>query len=169
MEAILVLFKANGQWKDFPLVNATTVIGRGESCDLRIPLLSISRRHCELVMSGEVLKVKDLASSNGTFINNKRVNEARLKAGDRLVVGPIIFTVQIDGEPEEVYPTKTRAQMLAEQGEAEEIVDLEAGIVSQPGASGVEEVAAAAEDFDPITALEALAGEHERKKKEQGK
>ena len=161
MEAKLVIFKPNGQRKDFPLVNATTVIGRGENCDLRVPLLSVSRRHCELIVAGESLKVKDLASSNGSYVNNKRVNETRLKPGDRLVVGPIVFTVQINGQPSDIHPVKTKGQVMAEEGEgAPDILNL-GEIISQPGSSAGE---SGGEDFDPIAALEAMTTQQKKNK-----
>ena len=166
MDVKLVMFKPKGQRKDFPIINPRTVIGRAESCDLRVPLLSVSRRHCELTVGKDLLKVRDLASSNGTYVNNQRVNEQALEAGDRLVVGPIVFTLEIDGLPEEIRPVKTKGQIMAETGQlgAEVIADLEADIVAQPGASRLEEAKAgepAAQDVDPIAALEALASDSE--------
>lgn len=174
MDVKLIMFKGNGQQKDFPVTSPVTTIGRGEVCDLRVPLGSVSRRQCELRLSGQQLKVKDLASSNGTYVNNKRVNEAILKAGDRLVVGPIVFTVQIDGVPEEIKPVKTRGQRMAESGgkDGEEIIELEADVSARaPGEPQGEEVlemaedggGAPTEDLDPIAALEALAGETKKK------
>jgi len=171
MDIRLVMFKNSGQRKDFPLLNPVTVIGRSEKCDLRVPLLAVSRRHCELRMSDGGLAVKDLASSNGTYVNNKRINEAALSAGDRLVVGPVVFTIQVDGVPGEIRPVKTRARRSAEAGRgvAEEIVDLEADIASQGGAA--EAAAAAAqstgEEIDPISALEALASEKPAEEQEK--
>lgn len=179
MDVKLVMFKSNGQRKDFPIVSPVTVIGRGENCDLRVPLLSVSRRQCELRLAGQQVKVKDLASSNGTYVNNKRINEVVLKASDRLVIGPIVFTVQINGVPGEIRPVKTRGQKLAETGGkgAEEIIDLEADVLAK-GTEGIEaEVldleeaspgGAPTEDLDPIAALEALAG-GETKKNPQDK
>ncbi len=162
MNVKLVMFKSNGQRRDFPINIPKTVIGRGEDCDLRVPLLNVSRRQCELHLAGQQLKIKDLGSSNGTYINNKRVNELVLKAGDRLVVGPVVFTVQIDGVPEEIAPVKTRGQQMAE----DDVVTLEADVIANPGASGSSEAIALEEpsgkddsDFDPISALEALATE----------
>jgi pSer/pThr/pTyr-binding forkhead associated (FHA) protein len=169
MDVKLVFFKQNGQRKDFP-VSDSTVIGRGENCDLRVPVASVSRRHCELTVGAGAVQVKDMASSNGTYVNNQRVHETELAAGDRLVIGPIVFTVQIDGEPEEILPIKTRGQKMAEEGatEAEEVVDLEADVIARPGAAGVAAggplgVADEDEDadVDPISALEALASEQD--------
>lgn len=168
MDVKLILFKADGQRKDFPIINPTTVVGRGENCDLRVPLLNVSRRHCELSLSGSIVKVKDLASSNGTYVNNKRVNETILNPGDRLVVGPVVFTLQINGQPEEIRPVKTKGQKLAEE---DEIVELEADVVAQPGASALEESTIelmeeddAEEEIDVISALEKMASDDKKKK-----
>ncbi len=115
MEVNLVMFKAKSQRKDFPIVNELTLIGRGSECELRVPVLSVSRKHCELTVSDDGVSIRDLGSSNGTYVNNERVETHALQAGDRLVVGPIAFTVQIDGEPAEIHPVKTRGQMIAEK------------------------------------------------------
>ncbi len=114
MDVNLVMFKSDGQRKDFPLVNTVSVIGRGEECELQIPLLNVSRRHCELRLDGDIIRVKDLASSNGTYLNNQRISEGELTAGDRLAIGPIVFTIQVDGQPEEVSPVKSGGQLVAE-------------------------------------------------------
>jgi len=172
MDVNLVMFKTTGQRKDFPVRSAVTVIGRGENCDLQIPLVSVSRRHCEISTAGDQIKAKDLASSNGTYVNNKRITEVELKAGDRLVIGPVIFTVQVDGQPEEIHPVKTRGQRMAESAEAAqaEVIDLEADVSAE--ADGEEEVILgdlepATEEIDPISALEALAAESQDKPKKK--
>ena len=109
MDVNFIMMKTGGIPKDFPIRDGATVIGRGEECALRVPLQDVSRRHCE-VLKGAELKVRDLASSNGTYVNGQRVNEAVLKAGDRISVGPVVFTVRIDGEPSEVKPFPTRVR-----------------------------------------------------------
>lgn len=179
MQVNLVMFKPNGSRKDFPLVNNRTIIGRAESCDLQIPLLSVSRRHCEISIEGDKLTVKDLASSNGTYVNNERINKSEVKAGDRLVIGPVVFTMQVDGEPEEIQQIKTRGQLLAEGSRAgeETPVDLEseiaAGLGSGADDSGAGEMELAETavnparsgeetgDADPMSALEAISDEED--------
>ncbi len=168
MDVKLVMFKSNGQRKDLPVINPTSVIGRAENCDLRIPLVSVSRRHCQLTKDPARIKVKDLGSSNGTYVNNKRVNEAILKPGDRLVIGPVVFTLQVDGRPEVIRPVKTRGQIQAE-GSGVGVVDLEEDeVVAQPGASALQEDTAIGglpgedDDVDPISALEALADDDDK-------
>jgi len=104
MNAILVMFRPDGQRRDFPVTKSSTLIGRGEECSMRVPLSQVSRKHCELIQNNGSLKLKDLGSSNGTYVNGKRVLEKKLKPGDRVQVGSVVFTVQIDGEPGQIEP-----------------------------------------------------------------
>lgn len=104
---VLAMFKSDGTRRDFPLTKDRTVIGRKVNCDLRIPLTSVSRQHCELTVNGSGVQVKDLGSSNGTFHNSERVQEATLTAGDELVVGPVVFTLIVDGHPADIKPVRT--------------------------------------------------------------
>src|SRR5687768_6241188 len=99
MQAVTVMFRSGGALRSFSIARDRTVIGRREDCDLRIPLGDVSRKHCRLVRDGDVLKVEDLGSSNGTFLNGQRVQEALLSPGDSIQVGPVVFVLQIDGEP----------------------------------------------------------------------
>lgn len=105
MNVVLVMFKDDKR-RDFPLSEETAVLGRRQDCALRIPTRDVSRQHCELVQQGGQLTVKDLGSSNGTYVNGKRVAEAELHPGDHLKIGPVTFTVQIDGEPADIRPQK---------------------------------------------------------------
>lgn len=105
MEVVLVMFKDDEQ-REFPLSKQKTIVGRRQDCDLRIPTRDVSRRHCE-IGPGEKrseLVVRDLGSSNGTYVNGQRVAEANLQPGDRLSVGPVTFVVRIDGKPAVVKP-----------------------------------------------------------------
>src|SRR5689334_5127369 len=99
MQVVLVMFRPDGQRRSFSVTREVTVIGRREDCDLRIPLGEVSRKHCRLVKDGDALRFEDLGSSNGTFHNGTRVREAELQPGDVLTVGPVSFTVQINGVP----------------------------------------------------------------------
>jgi pSer/pThr/pTyr-binding forkhead associated (FHA) protein len=107
MHAALVMFKADGERREFPLTKPTTVVGRKPTCDLRIPLSSVSRQHCQIEIGPEGLRFRDLGSSNGTFYNGERKPEGKLNAGDLLDIGPVHFTVVVDGKPEAVKPVKT--------------------------------------------------------------
>lgn len=119
MQAVLVMFRSDGERRSFSLARDITVIGRREDCDLRIPLGEISRKHCRLVRDGDSLRLEDLGSSNGTYHNGQRVQEATLGPGDSVQVGPVIFVLQIDGVPadEEMTPV-VAAPADVEAGEA---------------------------------------------------
>lgn len=105
MDVKLILFKTDGSQKAFPLANNATVIGRRHDCDLRIPVTSVSRRHCQLIYNKDTLKVRDLGSRNGTYLNDKRIDgEVTIQAGDYLKIGPLMFLLQVDGRPEEIHP-----------------------------------------------------------------
>jgi pSer/pThr/pTyr-binding forkhead associated (FHA) protein len=99
MKASLILFKKNGNTKSFPVSSAVTVIGRRQDCDLCIPLMVISRKHCELNQDQGQFKIRDLGSRNGTFVNGTQIKESELNPGDKVNIGPLSFAVQIDGVP----------------------------------------------------------------------
>jgi pSer/pThr/pTyr-binding forkhead associated (FHA) protein len=102
MAVNLVLLKKNGLQKIFALPSETTVIGRRHDCDLCIPLMSVSRRHCQLYYDGKKLKIRDLGSHNGTLVNGQRVEESEVQPGDAIKIGPLAFVTQIDGVPENI-------------------------------------------------------------------
>jgi predicted component of type VI protein secretion system len=101
MQAVLVMFRNDGERRSFSISREMTVIGRRQDCDLMIPLGEISRKHCRIIRDGDSLRLEDLGSSNGTFHNGRRVQEAVLSAGDTVQVGPVAFVLQIDGVPAE--------------------------------------------------------------------
>ncbi len=107
MEVKLVMFKSDGTRKDFTLLKERTVLGRTGTADLRIPLSSVSRQHCEVTIAPGQVKLRDLGSSNGTFRNGVRIQEATLSAGDEVMVGPVTFTLTIDGQPTQLKPVRT--------------------------------------------------------------
>jgi len=115
MDVNLVLFKKNDSHKTFSLPSNVTVIGRRHDCDLWVPLASVSKRHCQLNCSDGVLRIRDLGSRNGTFLNGKAVDEAVIKAGDSIKVGPLVFVLQIDGQPETIVQAGSVARSLPRQ------------------------------------------------------
>ncbi len=108
MDLILVVFKEDGQRREFPIHRTKTVIGRGDDCELQVPLGTISRHHCEIAIEDNTALLKDAGSSNGTYHNNQRVTvDQPLMPGDHIRIGPVTFTVVIDGEPTQIKPVRT--------------------------------------------------------------
>jgi len=165
MKASLVMFKADGTRREFPLRSGSLVIGRKNSCELRIPLSSVSRQHCEITLADGEIKLRDLGSSNGTYHNSVRVQEASLAAGDEVVVGPVVFTVVIDGVPGKIEPVRTildnnksedsGATVAQDQSAALSEAEVEVTLSTdddEPDSSTLD-----LDNDDPIAALEAMA------------
>jgi pSer/pThr/pTyr-binding forkhead associated (FHA) protein len=70
-------------------------IGRNDAADIFLPDQWVSRWHCKLVAENDQLKVIDLGSRHGTYVNGERVDEAWLDAGDELNLG--LTTVRVSG------------------------------------------------------------------------
>jgi pSer/pThr/pTyr-binding forkhead associated (FHA) protein len=72
-----------------PLTPGTTVLGRGSDVGIRLHSLQVSRLHAQIECFDGRCRLVDLQSSNGTFVNGRRVSEATLAAGDRLRLGDV--------------------------------------------------------------------------------
>jgi len=68
-------------------------IGRSRGAEFIVEAALVSRLHCQLTATADSLQVKDLGSTNGTFVNGKRVKAAELKVGDTLSVGRLELIV----------------------------------------------------------------------------
>ncbi len=78
------------------LMDGVNSVGRHDDCQIRIRSSQVSRRHCELIEEGEKLIVRDLGSSNGTYVNGKRVlGQQTLKPGDVLTIGGVTLRVDL--------------------------------------------------------------------------
>jgi pSer/pThr/pTyr-binding forkhead associated (FHA) protein len=82
--------------KVFP-VAGPVVIGRAPECDISVPADEMSRRHALVKPTPDGLQVEDLGSSNGTFINNKRVQTGFLGPGDELRLDAVRFILVAPG------------------------------------------------------------------------
>ena len=124
----LVLMRENpAHRRRFELTGPSTSIGRREECDLRIPLGDVSRKHCAVLVGeaetddGPDIRLQDLGSSNGTYVNGRRVQESPLLAGDVVQIGSLKFLVQVDGEPAEPSAVVSRRPVAGtdQPGQAE--------------------------------------------------
>jgi pSer/pThr/pTyr-binding forkhead associated (FHA) protein len=72
---------------------AIKTVGRAPRADFIVDAALVSRLHCRITATDASLEVVDLKSTNGTFVNGKRVTTATLAAGDTLRVGRVEMTV----------------------------------------------------------------------------
>jgi pSer/pThr/pTyr-binding forkhead associated (FHA) protein len=73
---------------------AVKTVGRAPRADFVLDRALVSRLHCRLTAGDEQLEVEDLSSTNGTFVNGKRIKRAELASGDRLRLGRVELTVK---------------------------------------------------------------------------
>jgi hypothetical protein len=79
------------------LADAPMLVGRDAACDLVLADPRASRRHVEIVREGAAWRVRDLGSSNGTFLNGAAVTEAELGLGDVLTIGDSELVIEPGG------------------------------------------------------------------------
>ena len=97
MATNLIILSGKHQGKRLTLPDGEAVVGRDESCQIRLATNEVSRQHCRLMCEGDHVVVHDLGSRNGTLINDVAVNgQAELQPGDILRIGPI--SLQLAGK-----------------------------------------------------------------------
>ena len=72
-------------------------IGRNEENDFTLAHESVSGAHCEITVSEAGVFLKDLGSTNGTFVNRAPVTSAQLKPGQNVQIGQVAMIVEGDG------------------------------------------------------------------------
>ena len=88
---LVKIYPASPLDRPIELNTTATIIGREESNGLCINEDSISRRHAEIAFDGQNYWVKDLDSTNGTFVNEARVCYSMLNSGERVRFGNHIY------------------------------------------------------------------------------
>jgi pSer/pThr/pTyr-binding forkhead associated (FHA) protein len=73
---------------------AVKTFGRASRADFIVNRALVSRLHCRVTAGEDSIQVEDLDSTNGTFVNDQRVTQAEIKAGDRLRLGRVELTVE---------------------------------------------------------------------------
>ncbi|MDX1655721.1 MAG: FHA domain-containing protein [Candidatus Competibacteraceae bacterium] len=89
--------------KVFPL-RATTTLGRQGDCQVVVEDDGVSRHHARVEVEGDRVRVVDLNSSNGTFVNGQRVLKGELKPGDELALDNVRFLLELSGGAESHAP-----------------------------------------------------------------
>ncbi len=108
------------------------IIGRSGDLEMVLAEDMVSRRHARIAFQGEDIYIEDLASTNGTFVNGEKIRKARLREGDRVLIGTSILKViyseavaPATGEQArremEAVATGRRSQVRSMSGTIEEI------------------------------------------------
>lgn len=81
----------------FELSEEGLILGRGLKSDVQLPSGVISRRHCKVSCVGQSIVVEDLASTNGTYLDNQRIDRAFLTPSNQLRIGPFLLKLEYKG------------------------------------------------------------------------
>jgi adenylate cyclase len=123
----------------------TFVVGRALTCDLPVQDPTVSRRHAELELTGAGVRVRDLGSTNGTYLDGQRVVDALATPGSRVAFGKVDFEVRDERPPQ--------------PEEASDEGSLDATILRQVPVRGRADIAARLTDKPRGTSLLRIAGE----------
>jgi adenylate cyclase len=105
------IVSADGQ-RSFQLQRGSPcLVGRAPTSDLSVLDPTLSRKHAELEWRDDAVCVRDLGSSNGTFVNGARIETATLAADDVVTFGTVEFRLRADPEPEAQAPTRETAPL----------------------------------------------------------
>ena len=89
----IVVEKGPRKGMTFLLKEGNTTVGRHPESDIFLNDVTVSRHHCRFVTQSHSLTVEDSGSTNGTYVNEERVDSAVLTAGDEVLVGRFHFVV----------------------------------------------------------------------------
>jgi len=104
------------QGGEFPLkLNRQVTIGRSSELDMVLVEDMVSRKHAKITVAPGKILIEDLGSTNGTFVNGEKVRQARLKEGDRILIGTsILKLVAQEGTPAPEVPDAVVKERLEE-------------------------------------------------------
>lgn len=95
------------QGGEYPLPSEKEiVIGRGGELDIVLVEDMVSRKHAKITTQQGKIVIQDLGSTNGTFVNGEKIKRARLKEGDRVLIGTSILKLMVADEGSNVGATK---------------------------------------------------------------
>ncbi len=100
----LVVIYGEDMGRRVQVTSEPLIIGRSPQCDVQVDQESVSRNHCRIRREGDEFMVRDLDSTNGTYVNDDLIEaEARLRHGDQLKVGRTILKLIVGDEIEVQY------------------------------------------------------------------
>ncbi|MBN1205461.1 MAG: DUF4388 domain-containing protein [Myxococcaceae bacterium] len=108
------------QGGEFPLkADKQIVIGRSSELDMVLVEDMVSRKHAKIMIANGAITIEDLGSTNGTFVNGEKVKQARLKEGDRILIGTSILKLIQQGADSANVDDRMVKQKLEEAAAAQ--------------------------------------------------
>ena len=98
---LLIITTGEKEGTTVPIADEVLTIGREEQLSLCIEGQGVSRRHAEIFRIGDLVFLRDLGSTNGTFLNGEQVQEETLQAGDEIRIGQTVMKFRTSGKEED--------------------------------------------------------------------
>jgi len=111
---VLRFISGKYQGGEFPVTGEKAiVVGRSSDLDMVLVEDMVSRKHARIAMQGEQIWIEDLGSTNGTFVNGEKIKRARLKEGDRVLIGTSILKLIAGDGPVDNTDVKMQLENVA--------------------------------------------------------
>jgi len=107
----LVVIGGKLRGKEYPLEDGENILGRDPDCGVHFPVQGVSKQHMSITVTGDVAYIKDLGSSNGTFLNGKIVKRGTVKSGDKIALPDSILQVVHVKEKKKVVKRKSAKEV----------------------------------------------------------
>src|SRR5579863_5328444 len=112
---VLRFISGKYQGGEFPVVpEKQIIVGRSSDLDMVLVEDMVSRKHARIGMQGDQIWIEDLGSTNGTFVNGEKIKRARLKEGDRVLIGTSILKLISGDAPREGMDAKRELENVAQ-------------------------------------------------------
>ncbi len=112
---VLRFISGKYQGGEFPLAaDRQVLIGRSSDLDMVLVEDMVSRKHARISMQSDQIWIEDLGSTNGTFVNGEKIKRARLKEGDRVLIGTSILKLMAGDAPRDGQDVKRELESVAQ-------------------------------------------------------
>jgi pSer/pThr/pTyr-binding forkhead associated (FHA) protein len=122
-----------------PQVKPEVSIGRVQGNDVVLPKGNVSKRHAQIILKEGKFVVRDLKSTNGTYVNGRRIaSPVVIRAGDKVFVGDFVLEIE-EGAGADLEPPPERLHVRAERREVDVVLVLDPGDVRLRDTEGIGE------------------------------
>jgi PAS domain S-box-containing protein len=149
----LVVLRGSQRGERYPLEGNRLTLGRDRRCDIVLDDEGISRRHAAFVQEGSTVRVEDLGSTNGTYVNSHLVEGRHTLAhGDRVIVGDTVLLAEIDT----ASSTAERVVVSEERRQSDSVIKLDMSAPNITTLMGEQEAPAAKPEQQAFLELQAF-------------
>src|SRR3984957_11920239 len=112
---VLRFISGKYQGGEFPIATDKQIlVGRSSDLDMVLVEDMVSRKHARIAMQADQIWIEDLGSTNGTFVNGEKIKRARLKEGDRVLIGTSILKLIAGDAPRDGMDAKRELENVAQ-------------------------------------------------------